>query len=144
MAFVNEKITREEDINLFNSFHLKTPITNEVLIARKWTVDRERERYFILCGGQNSEDIPLFFVLIFNKNKIYIEANITGNGDINTGIDSFWKISQINIPKKLEIDQNIILEYLKEAIYGYEKGPWNDAYIKSLKIEIISEPIFVN
>ena len=46
MAFVNEKITREEDINLFNSFHLKDPITKVIANPkyRDWETDRKSTR----------------------------------------------------------------------------------------------------
>ena len=144
MAFVNEKITREENINLFNSFHLKDPITKVIANPEYWTVDRERGLYFVLYGGYNSDDIPLFFALIINNQKVYIEVHLRGKGSRQRGKDSYWKISKILISEKLELDKDNIILYIKEAAEAYTKGPLNDAYIKSLKIEIISEPIFVN
>ena len=89
MAFVNEKITAEEDKALFNSFNFKNGVTDQPLKPWKWTIDRERSIFLVGLGGQGYEhsEIPEFFALVLKKDVIIIETFSGGSGDIEVGIE---------------------------------------------------------
>lgn len=147
MAFINEDIEREEDIQLYNSLNLKNPIIKRVLKHSRnsdWTVDRERKIYFMHIGGGNSREFPDFLALVINNQKILMEATSSSIGSTRVGLESKWEINRMCIPKKLDLDKDIIMEYLKEAIETYEKGPWNDGIVKKVEIELLREPTYVD
>lgn len=147
MAFINEKIKNEKDIKLYNSFNLKNPIIKEILRHEsysRWTVDREREIYFMHNGGGNSREFPGLLALVIKNQKILLEVIAEGNGDYLVGIEAKWQILRMFIPNKLDLSKEIIMEYLKEAIETYEKGPWNDGIVKKVEIELLREPTYVD
>lgn len=147
MAFINEDIEREEDIQLYNSLNLKNPIIKRVLKHNRnsrWTVDRDREIYFMHNGGGNSREFPGLLALVIKNQKILLEVIAEGNGDYLVGIEAKWQILRMFIPNKLDLDKDIIMEYLKEAIESKEKGPWNDGIVKKVEIELLREPIYVD
>lgn len=147
MAFINEDIEREEDIKLYNSLNLKNPIIKRVLKHSRnsdWTVDRERKIYFMHIGGGNSREFPNFLALIIRNQKILLEVITDGKGDNTIGKEAKWKILRMFIPNKLDLDKDIIMEYLKEAIESKEKGPWNNGFVKKVEIELLCEPTYVD
>lgn len=147
MAFIKEKIEKEEDIELYNSFSLKNPLTKEIRKHDKrsvWTVDRKKEIYFCSFGGMNTEEIPLFFALIINNQKVIIEAQTGGNGSRETGVETWWKVSKIYIPQDLKLNKEAVEFLLKEAIEAYDRGVLNDTVVKSTVVEINSNIIFIN
>ncbi len=51
MTFIEEKITSEEDIALFNSFNFKYPVKNTPINPNVWTIDRQRNAFLLCVGG---------------------------------------------------------------------------------------------
>ena len=126
---------------------MKNPLTKEIKKhdkRSKWTVDRDREMYFFSFAGINTDEVPLFFALIINKRKIIIETTLGGTGSRQTGVETWWKISKIYVPRDLKIEKEIVEVYLKEAIEAYDRGSKNNTIINSLNINILSAPIYVN
>ena len=98
---------------------LESPTRNEPVPPWKWTIDRERELYFISLGGQGygNFDIPSFYVLIWKNKIINMEAFSKTQGDFNSGVEIWWKITKVENPQSLrvDVDQKIIIEFIKEA-----------------------------
>lgn len=140
MAFVNENITSEEDKALFNSFGFKNPITREILDPLDWTIDRERDIIFIYMGGQGFEggEIPIFFGLVVRKKTILIETFYKTKGcqkDPN-GLEIWWRITNIYIPKEISLERIKLIELLKEALikwglFGGRNSPLTTHFLNS-------------
>jgi len=51
MAFIEEKITSEEDLAIFNSFNFINPVYDEPAKPNYWIIDRERNAFLLCVGG---------------------------------------------------------------------------------------------
>jgi len=144
MAFVNEDITEEKDIELFNLFNFKNPVSDEKLRPRKWTIDREREAFVVGLGGRGFYDseIPTFYALVWKRNVIILETYSKGQGNYSTGIEMWWKISKIKAPEILIQDQQTIINLIKGAFdaqgFAYERDR-----VTRVNFDYIAKPSFV-
>ncbi len=143
MAFVNEEIVEEKDKELLASFNLKNPITNELRKANRWTIDRENLIFFMGLGGQGfyQGEIPEFFSLIWDNKEISIEAYSKGQGDRFSGVEIWWKITNIQVPESLRDNNAILIDTIKDAFTIYGRFHRND-YIKRVNFEYIAKPVF--
>jgi len=103
---------------LFNSFHLTDPFHGASLQSRWWIMDREREAFFVGLGGQGhySSDIPNFYALVWQSKIIRIETFSNVTGDQNNGYEASRRITSIKAPESLLIDNEKILELIKDAL----------------------------
>ena len=120
MSFLFERI-KGKDIELLKSFELKNPYTGRNVSWGFWSVDRERNLYFIITGkGMGKQEYqPEFMVLIWKDKKIYIE----GYEELIDNSRYEWDIYYIGIPTELESEKAEIMEAIKEAleIYGVRR-----------------------
>ena len=144
MAFVNEEITEEMDIELLNSFNFKNPVTNKPLRLWKWTIDRERDAFLVGLGGVGYYDseIPMFHALVWEKNVIILETYSEEHGKYSSGIEVRWKISKIKAPEILIQDQQTIINLIKDAFDAKGVGYERDCVI-SVNFDYIAKPSFV-
>lgn len=143
MAFVNEKIL-EADMDMFNSFNLKSPFTRKPIEPWMWTIDRERDIVLVEMEGQGYEhsEIPMFYALVWKKNVIIMETFSWGKGNYTIGAEIWWKIRSIRIPESLIAEKDTIIKLIKEAFdaYGSEH---KRAHVKKVNFEYIATPFFM-
>ncbi|PYG83912.1 hypothetical protein LY28_03760 [Ruminiclostridium sufflavum DSM 19573] len=144
MAFVNEKISKQDE-DFFNSFNFKSPFTqNDSIKPWKWTINREREAFLTGLGGQGYEhsEIPEFFALVWKKKVIILETFSGGSGSNSTGVEVWWKITSIKVPQSLIVEKEAVMDLIKEAFEAYGNG-YNSTYVRKVEIKFISEPYFI-
>ncbi|CAH1204388.1 hypothetical protein PAECIP111893_02240 [Paenibacillus plantiphilus] len=143
MAFVFEKIT-EAGREIFNSFDLKCPINGRPLEETMWARDRERDAFLIALGGDGEygSDLPMFYMLIWNNNRIKVDAFSSGNGDISNGVEMFWKITKIQAPKCLLEVKDEMIEIITEGIAS-EGFAGRCEWTKSVQFDYIAAPEFM-
>jgi hypothetical protein len=115
MAFVNERITEEDKKRIdFSAIKLPIfydrPIPNDHLY--KWTVDREREVFFMRLK-RRGEEFPnsSFYTLWWKGDIIYLELET----DIWTN-ECKWIVRMLKIPHHLQGKREEIVQLLKEAL----------------------------
>lgn len=120
MAFVSEEITREEDIQYFNSLHL-LDITKRPLRPYWWAIDREKN-YIIYPMGGGSFEIPRGMGLYLDGEIIEMWVKKKAEGRCYTGnYKVVWEIYRIKAPKQLlekGFNEQNILQIIEEAFYG--------------------------
>lgn len=143
MAFVNELIS-EVDREAFYSFKFKNGVTRKSIQAWRWTIDRERDIFLVSLGGQGFErsEIPEFFALVWRNNVIRMEAFNKECGDIQSGVEIWWRITRIEIPEILRSEQEIIIELIKEVFDAYGSSHKRNI-VKRINFDMIATPIFV-
>ncbi len=137
MAFISEWV-QEKDWDLYNSFDFY--FNHKRKLAHKncyWTVDREREIYFIFSGGGNM-DMPEEYSLIWKERKVRIERKAGLAYESPSGENKLhMKIIKIVAEKSLEGKKDELIELIKEIFEFRCEGSQN------LVIEYIVDPTFV-
>jgi hypothetical protein len=142
MAFVNEVIS-EADKSKYGAFNFKSPFTGDPVSPRKWAIDRERDAFLVSLGGRGGErsEIPAFFVLVWKGEVIRFDAFTKGRGDAQSGVEKWWNIFAISIPKHLESQREEILQLIREAIEVCGQH-FDRAYVKAVHIGIAPVTVF--
>jgi hypothetical protein len=122
MTFVNELISEEDkakyDWSKFKAWDFSWPLR-----PWKWTIDREKDVFFVGLEGQGREsERP--------------EVEITGHLNGKFWDEIYWKILRMSIPVEIEMNRDEIILDLREAIDAY--GRFHDrSDIKSVKINFL-------
>ncbi|WP_294362806.1 hypothetical protein [uncultured Clostridium sp.] len=146
MNFIYEKLT-EEDKEFFKSFGFRDPLSSFSLAYTPsvWVADRKKEIYLVNLGGQgykfDLEFPPTYYYLIWDRKLVKIEAYDKGSGDYKVGKNRIWMIQRIVAQETLEIDENLLLDTIKEAFIAYDKG--TNKKLLSTEFYGIPKPIFV-
>ena len=134
MAFIKEWL-KEEDWELYNSFELyydhKLKKANE---NRLWTVDKERDIYFIFLGG-GGLDVPEEHAIIWQNRKIRIMSDTKAVTEKTSGKTFLhWAVTNIWAEKSLEKKESELIQLIREILsWGCE----------NLVIDQMAEPVFV-
>lgn len=120
MAYVSEKIIKEEDKEYFNSFQFKD-ITKRPLRPYWWAIDREKE-YILFPMGGGAFEIPEGMGLYMDNALIemWVKDKEEGNRQ-EFGLKVQWIVYRIKVPKILlekGYEREEILNEIKRAFYG--------------------------
>ncbi len=146
MAFVNEEL-KEKDKEFIASFKFLQPIGGGGIdlakIPRKWAADREANHYLICLGGQgwklSEEYPPNYYRLIIGNSAIEIEARFQSKGDYTNGVNFYWYIQIIVVPKALSnLSEKVLLQIVKDAFTSYSNIHGNDHVIDVEFKELVS------
>lgn len=141
MAFVSEEITKEEDIQYFNSLHL-LDITKRPLRPYWWAIDRERN-YIIYPMGGGSFEIPQGMGLYLDGDIIEMWVKDKREGEYyNRNYKIFWKIYRIKVTGHLlekGYDKESIIEIIKEAFEGLGASGVERSNIVEVTVDIQAE-----
>jgi hypothetical protein len=130
MPFINEKISVEDkarvDWRLFkiwpnDQFYFDTP--------DMWTIDREKNAFFIRLSIGRPDGPPPVYALFWNG--VFIRVVVMGSWETKAKGLGNWEIRAIDIPEELLRHRTEIIELLKGAI---EAHGWN--YSRELIDEI--------
>jgi hypothetical protein len=136
MTFVNEEISGEDkakyDWSKFKAWDFSRPLR-----PWKWTIDREKDVFFVGLEGQGPDgERPETYALYWKGNVIRIEAYCTGEGKISAGVDLFWEIQKIYLPPEIQIYHEEIINDLKNAIDMYG-AIYDRDVVKSVKVNFL-------
>ncbi len=135
MAFIREWV-QEKDWELYNSFELY--YNNEREEANQnclWTIDRERNIYFIFLGGGALER-PQEYALIWEGRKIWMMVESKSiREQPNDKLRAHWKIEGIRAEKSLEKYQDEMMSLIEEVLDEYDGG--------GLIVDYMATPVFV-
>jgi hypothetical protein len=141
MTFVNELISKLEDIELYNSFQFERPTSNRILKATKWThwtIDRERNIILVMLGGQGfiNSEIPKFGVLVIDGEQVRINFRHGGIGDDIKGLTRWYEIESINIPENIKkiYTTDYVETLIKEAFTQKAYGEDNNDPVLEVKV----------
>jgi hypothetical protein len=137
MAFVNELISEEDkkriDWSKFKAWPFTLPIS-----PWKWTIDRERDFFFVPLGGNGPDgERPEVYALCWNGQIVRLEAKVTGSGGGKFWDTIYWSVSKVDIPDDLQPNQDEILHALKDAICAHGRL-FDVEHVKSVHIEFVS------
>lgn len=126
MAFVNELIS-EEDKQKIDWSKFKTWSYSKPHRPWKWTIDRERNTFFIPLDQPGYDDTntrPEIFALYWKNEIIRVEARVSGTGVEKSWDTLTWTVDRIIVPENLQSEQDEIIHILKEAlsVYGWLFG----------------------
>lgn len=114
MSFVNELISNE-DKNKINFDAIKLPIYNRSVRPYFWTIDRERDIFFMrtLPGNEEQQNIE-HFILWWDGEIIpmMLEHLFVNNICV-------WRINFLSIPDTLLKKRNEIVQIIKDALAAY-------------------------
>lgn len=136
MAFVNERIPDEEKEQFKDLSRWKNPVTGRQIEIYKWTIDRERDVFFIPLGGYGGRPgMPDYFVLSWHGAVIEIDGCGEASGNAEKGVVVFWNIANVVIPRSLESKSTEVIELVKEAM---EASGWvlDRDFIKEVNFKI--------
>ena len=133
MAFVNEYVS-EEDIKKYNleedwirrNPHYRTQ-GRPTSCPLKWTIDRERNIYFMIIGGvgaREANDLGIPCALIWQGKEISVTLKLAKGSSDNLNKNPFirvWDLINIGTSNVEMVSDKEILQTLKEAltVYGY-------------------------
>lgn len=138
MAFMNELIP-EIDKFFVDWSKFKANPFSDAHRPWKWTVDRERNVFFVALDRADYEDIvprPDVYALCWKGEVIRIEAKFTSNGMSTAGVEMHWTISDISIPGHLESQRQEVLGLLRDAIDAHG-ATYRRESIKAIHINIL-------
>jgi hypothetical protein len=144
MPFVNETIS-EADKARYESFHFTSPFSKYHLVsAWKWAIDRERNVFLVPMGGGGTEqsETPAIFSLVFDEQVSRIEAYYKYSGKEREGLDIYWRLTRIVIPRELQPKGNLVLELIKEAFGVIGVVDFGRVVVSSVHFDFIADPIF--
>ncbi len=137
MAFVNEYVS-DDDIKKYNLDRVWLDRNAVYKIEgklpsgfrHKWTVDRERDTYFMMAGG-GSYDRDFTSWVLYREGQLW-DIDLSKPGEGSNSFDEqpyriVWALERINL-RKPEAAHREIIQVLKEAltVYGYA-GPRRQA-----------------
>ncbi|PYG85609.1 hypothetical protein LY28_03297 [Ruminiclostridium sufflavum DSM 19573] len=115
MAFVTERMTKEEKDN-FAARAIPNP-GNKFFILKpsKWTIDRENNVILVWALEEREEPHDNHFLLCWKDTPITVKL-----GECWTeGSPRTWELRHIKIPENLKAQQDEIIQILKDALEGY-------------------------
>ena len=128
MDFVNEYIS-EEDIKkygireIWDQFHPFSKNDMNLLKKHSWTVDRDRDVFFIPAKSGREEKSNQIIAMLWWE-EIYLSvtlANVGGKLDYLNKIGSVvWALIDIWRPGDSTISDTVIIPVLKEALIAYQ------------------------
>lgn len=135
MAFVNERLTREEGEE-FKAKAIENPGNRFMILdPSKRTIDHDKNVFLVWALQEREEPYDNYFVLFWKDTPIPVELR-------DTWVEKKtcrWQILRIKIPADLERDRNEIIQSLKDAltVYGFNGSPDEpfDAINKSTNVE---------
>jgi len=143
MAFVDEDITSEEDIALFNSFNFKYPVNKTPFRPTSWVNDRERNAFLVWMGG-GAFEIPHFYAFVWNNNVIIFSLDLHINHNPKTGeVERKWEIINLFAPKNLEKYNEEIISMIKEALMITMASPADKNKRLKFIFEFKTEPKYI-
>ena len=137
MAYVSERITREEDKEYFKSFNF-TSILRKPLRPSWWAIDRENESFLFSRGG-GAMDVPQSYGLMMDGELIEMRVKEQTEGEIyDNNLKIHWIIYKIEVPEKLlekgysrdEIRKNIVEAFLGLGTTGIERSKIIDVTVE--------------
>ena len=137
MAYVSEKITREEDKEYFKSFNF-TSMLDDSLRPYWWAIDRENESFLFPRGG-GALGVPKGYGLWLGGELIEMWVNEQTEGDrFDNDLKINWVIYKIEVPERLlkkgytedEIRRNIIDAFLGLGTCGIERSKLLDVTVE--------------
>lgn len=127
MAFINEYIS-EEDIKkygireIWDQFHPFSKNDMNLLKKHSWTVDKERDVFFIPAKSGREEKSSQVIAILWWKGA-YLSvtlANVGGHYDhVNKKGDKRWQLIDVWRPAGFEVSDEDIIPVLKEALVKY-------------------------
>lgn len=123
MAFVNERVPEEDmhkyrvdEVNEDKRFH------GAGIIARDWTIDRERNMYLRLIGRSRSM-YRMTWSFYWKGELLVVDLDLMeANGKPGEAGWAHWKICQFDIPPHLQQSKAEILADLESALVAYRDG----------------------
>jgi hypothetical protein len=124
-AFQVERISTPEQRVEFASFGFKRPGSNDPSDATHWIVDRDRGIFIASLGGGAFEQ-PNFFELVTRDGaRASIEARMEAEGSVETGLEVWWYVGAVEVPKDHAAATADIRRWVVEALekFGYHGDP---------------------
>ena len=144
MAFVFEKLSKEQGKELSDKYQFKHRFTNELVVPHAWAVDKEANAFLVAVRGrmlvprEDSIEIPSDYTLVWNDKQIEIEH--TGVSADATGHNYNWHLTKITAPLSLEPKKDQLIKLIKEAYSVLETEGGRVKVIGTFAK--IAEPIF--
>lgn len=136
MEFVNEIISEEEKRRI-DWTQFKWWPSSDPHRPWKWTIDRDRDAFLVMLVGRGRDgDHPEIYAFYWKGDVIRFEAESDGKGMFATGVDMFWKVSNIEIPLHLQKQQEEILIALRAAIDAHG-SIYDRENVKSVHVEFL-------
>ena len=141
MAFIYE-VVPEKDYDFFKSMGIKNFWGNGDFSfspeKTKWSANYEKNAYLINVGGGHA-DVPHFHDFWWNGTIIRIETAGGGKGNYKTGVEIYWFVKKLIIPRKFMKNKSEIVEMVLDAL---KVDPdWCDMkYLKSIHAIMDCEP----
>ncbi|HHY72203.1 MAG TPA: hypothetical protein GX497_03080 [Bacillus bacterium] len=132
MAFVNEKMTKEETTE-FKAKAIPNPgYRREILEPQRWTIDREKNVILIWCRIERWEPYDQHFLLLWKDIPIPMKLRDSWV----SGLTREWELLYIEIPKELKEKHDEIIESLKDAliVYAFDGFP-DEPHNKTTKVQ---------
>jgi hypothetical protein len=124
MAFVNERVSKEEQAKLDPAiFYRPYSWNKEPIEAYQWTIDRERDAFLIVLdlpgsgGGQGDGYIPPYrYALSWKGMVVKFDARGHSTGNTRNG-DAVvtWEVSNICLPDDINAKKPEVLQLIQEA-----------------------------
>lgn len=132
MAFVNERLTKEEREEL-RAKAIKNPGNRFMILnpARR-TIDHNKNVFLVWAMEEREEPHDIYFVLFWKDIPIPVELRGTWiEKDIR-----YWEMLRIKIPADLEQNRSEIIQSLKDAltVYGFDGYP-DEPLNKNTKVQ---------
>jgi hypothetical protein len=134
MAFINELISDEDKKKIDWTKFKAWPFTPSIT-PWKWTIDRERDVFFIPLGGRGPDgERPDVYGLWWKGILLRIEARLIGTGSGKFWDSLYWDITKIDIPDDLCSQRKEILDTLREALCAHG-SLFSTEHVKSVTVE---------
>lgn len=129
MAFVNEYVS-EEDVEKYELKKLKRSYTHSDWLPPgyrfTWTIDREREAFFMTVGGGREEApnrLECTFVVQGTDIGVWIDkADESSRSTKDNPFIMVWDLAELFIPQKLNMAREDVIALLKEGLTVYGAG----------------------
>lgn len=140
MAFVSERIEREEDKAYFNELGF-TDMFGEPLKPYWWAIDREREIILVPRGG-GSFDVPIGYGLYIKGIIVEMEVSKFTDEEDFDNLKVNWHIKKTMVPSKLiqkGYDKKVIRTIIEQAFHGLGTTGVKRTRIAEVSVRILSE-----
>jgi hypothetical protein len=119
VSFVSERIESAKQRAEFDSFGFTFLGSTMPLFSKRWTVDRNRNLYFVTLGGGG--ELPYLLRLV---EKDSITINLEGSEEAKGGmqphsLEVFWKITRIEIPAAHASRADEFMQWIREALVAH-------------------------
>src|ERR1700724_1363866 len=128
MPFINEKIPDADKSRIdWTRFRRDRRDTTGLQLATGWTIDRDRDAFFVQLHTGNTEwgTKPVYALCLRGNIIRIVTAGPDSYSQKDTGI---WEIEEIDLPPHLEAERPQIIEIIKEAINAFGWANLGEAY----------------